>query len=107
MSTSFGKIKNSDARARNTPFGPWREALTCSLSHLGYIHEFRALCAGAVTLCDNTGCSSLPVGVNWDTIKDIRARYLHRRFDKPKLSKLERIAIDEIRLGTGSGYLTI
>nr|VFK37597.1 MAG: hypothetical protein BECKSD772F_GA0070984_10179 [Candidatus Kentron sp. SD]VFK41278.1 MAG: hypothetical protein BECKSD772E_GA0070983_10114 [Candidatus Kentron sp. SD]VFK79598.1 MAG: hypothetical protein BECKSD772D_GA0070982_10569 [Candidatus Kentron sp. SD] len=30
----FRKNKNSektDARARNTPFGTWREALTCSL----------------------------------------------------------------------------
>ena len=47
------------------------------------------------------------LGVSWDTIKDIQARYLHQRFDKPKLSKPERIAIDEIRLGTSSGYLTI
>ena len=44
--------------------------------------------------------------VSWDTIEDMQARYLHRRFDKPKLSKLKRIAIDEIHLGTGSGYLT-
>nr|VFK22762.1 MAG: Helix-turn-helix domain of transposase family ISL3 [Candidatus Kentron sp. LFY] len=36
------------------------------------------------------------LSVSWDTIKDIQARYLHRRFDKPKLSKLKRIAIDEI-----------
>nr|VFK43611.1 MAG: hypothetical protein BECKTC1821D_GA0114238_101713 [Candidatus Kentron sp. TC] len=50
----------------------------------------------------------MPVGILvWDTIKDIQARYLHRRFDKPKPSKLERIIIDEIYLGTGSGYLTI
>ena len=47
------------------------------------------------------------LSVSWDTIKDIQARYLHRRFDKPKLSKLKRIAIDEIYLGSRSGYLTI
>ena len=34
-------------------------------------------------------------------------RYLRWRFDKPKLSKLKRIAIDEIYLGSRSGYLTI
>jgi transposase len=45
--------------------------------------------------------------VGWDTIKDIQVRYLHRRFDKPKLTKLKRIAIDEIYLGSRSGYLTI
>ena len=47
------------------------------------------------------------LGVSWDTIKDIQIRYLHRRFDKPKLGKLKRIAIDEIYLGSRSGYLTI
>jgi transposase len=45
--------------------------------------------------------------VGWDTIKDIQKRYLHRRFDKPKLGKLKRIAIDEIYLGKRSGYLTV
>lgn len=45
--------------------------------------------------------------VGWDTIKDIQSRYLHRRFDKPKLGKLKQLAIDEIYLGRRSGYLTI
>ncbi len=45
--------------------------------------------------------------VGWDTIKDIQKRHLHRRYDKPKLGKLKRIAIDEIYLGSHSGYLTI
>ncbi len=47
------------------------------------------------------------LGVSWDTIKEIQKRYLHRRFDKPKLGKLKRIAIDEIYLGKRSGYVTI
>jgi len=47
------------------------------------------------------------LGVSWDTIKDIQKRYLHRRFNKPKLRKLKRIAIDEIYLGSRSGYLTV
>ena len=47
------------------------------------------------------------LAVSWDTIKDIQKRYLHRRFDKPKLGKLKRIAIDEIYLGSRSGYLTV
>jgi len=45
--------------------------------------------------------------VGWDKIKDIQKRYLHRRFNKPKLGKLKQIAIDEIYLGKRSGYLTI
>jgi len=45
--------------------------------------------------------------VGWDTIKDIQKRYLHRRFNKPKLGKLKRLAIDEIYLGKRSGFLTV
>ena len=45
--------------------------------------------------------------VGWDTIKDIQKRYLGRRFSKPKLGKLKRLAIDEIYLGSRSGYLTV
>jgi transposase len=45
--------------------------------------------------------------VGWDTIKDIQKRHLHRRYCKPKLGKLKRIAIDEIYLGKRSGYLTV
>jgi transposase len=47
------------------------------------------------------------LNVGWDTIKDIQKRYLHRRFNKPKLGKLKRMAIDEIYLGSRSGYLTV
>ena len=45
--------------------------------------------------------------VSWDTIKEIQARSLLRRFGKPKLHKLRRIAIDEIALGKGHHYLTV
>jgi transposase len=45
--------------------------------------------------------------VGWDTIKDIQARSLQRRFGKPKLHKLKQIAIDEINIGKGQRYLTI
>ena len=39
--------------------------------------------------------------------RTVLKRYLHRRFDKPKLRKLKRMAIDEIYLGSRSGYLTV
>jgi transposase len=45
--------------------------------------------------------------LSWDTIKDIQARYLKRRFGKPKLDKLKQIAIDEINIGKGHRYLTV
>lgn len=45
--------------------------------------------------------------VSWDTIKDIQARSLQRRFGKPKLRRLRQIAIDEISVGRGHRYLTV
>jgi len=45
--------------------------------------------------------------VSWDTIKDIQASNLQRRFGKPKLHNLKQIAIDEINIGKGHRYLTI
>lgn len=45
--------------------------------------------------------------LSWDTVKDIQARYLKRRFGKPKLDKLKQIAIDEINIGKGHRYLTV
>ena len=45
--------------------------------------------------------------VSWDTIKDIQAGNLQRRFGKPKLHKLRQIAIDEIAIGKGQRYLTV
>jgi transposase len=46
------------------------------------------------------------LGVGWDTVKDIQKRNLHRRFRKPRLKHLRRIAIDEISVGKGQQYLT-
>src|ERR1700676_4540121 len=45
--------------------------------------------------------------VSWDTIKDIQARNLQKRFGKPKLHKLREIAIDEIAVGKGHHYVTV
>jgi transposase len=45
--------------------------------------------------------------VSWDTIKEIQAQALTRRFGKPKLAKLRQIAIDEIAIGKGHHYLTV
>jgi transposase len=47
------------------------------------------------------------LGVGWDTIKDIQKRDLSRRFAKPRLKHLRRIAIDEIAVAKGHRYLTV
>ena len=47
------------------------------------------------------------LNVSWDVIKDIQKRYLQKRFARPKLKKLQQIAIDEISIGKGHRYLTI
>lgn len=45
--------------------------------------------------------------VSWDTIKDIQKRYLTKRFSKPRLAGLQRLAIDEIAVSKGHKYLTV
>ena len=45
--------------------------------------------------------------VSWDLIKDIQKRDLLRRYAKPKLKHLRRIAVDEIAVAKGHRYLTI
>ena len=47
------------------------------------------------------------LNVSWDVVKDIQKRYLHKRFDKPKLKHLKQIAIDEICIGKGHRYVTL
>jgi transposase len=47
------------------------------------------------------------LGVSWDVIKEIQKRNLQKRYSKPKLNKLKKIAIDEISIGNGHKYLTI
>jgi transposase len=45
--------------------------------------------------------------VDWGTVKGIQADSLQRRFGKPKLHKLKKIAIDEIAISKGHRYLTV
>ena len=47
------------------------------------------------------------LGVGWDLVKDIQKRDLSRRFARPKLKHLRRIAIDEIAVAKGHRYMTI
>jgi transposase len=47
------------------------------------------------------------LGVSWDVVKDIQKRDLSRRYARPKLKGLRRIAIDEIAVGKGHRYLSV
>ena len=50
---------------------------------------------------------AMVLGISWDVIKEIQKRNLKKRFAKPKLKHLKKIAIDEISIGKGHRYLTI
>jgi transposase len=50
---------------------------------------------------------ALHLGVGWDLVKELQERDLARRFAKPKLKHLRRIAIDEIAVAKGHRYLTV
>jgi transposase len=47
------------------------------------------------------------LGISWDAIKEIRKRDLTRRFSRPCLKNVRRIAIDEISVRKGHRYLTV
>ena len=47
------------------------------------------------------------LGISWDLANDIQKRRLGRRFDRPKLKRLKRIAIDEIHLGKQHRFVTL
>lgn len=47
------------------------------------------------------------LSVSWDTVKDIQKRYLTKKFSRPPLKDLRRMAIDEIAVKKGHRYLTV
>ena len=47
------------------------------------------------------------LNISWDVIKEIQKRDLTRRFSRPSLKNLKRIAIDEISVRKGHQYLTV
>ena len=50
---------------------------------------------------------SFHLGISWDLANSIQKRRLKRRFDRPPLKKLKRIAIDEIHLGKQYRFITL
>jgi transposase len=69
----------------------------------------KAFARYALELCRLTTIQGVAhhLGVSWDVIKEIQKQDLQRRFGRPKLKHLRRIAIDEIAVGKGHRYLTI
>lgn len=47
------------------------------------------------------------LGISWDVIKEIQKVDLIKRFSKPGLKSLKRLAIDEIAVAKGHKYLTV
>ena len=45
------------------------------------------------------------LGVGWDLIKEIQKRYLSKKYKRPSLDNIEKIAIDEICIGKGHHHL--
>jgi transposase len=47
------------------------------------------------------------LGISWDVIKEIQKSDLEKRFSKPSLKSLKRLAIDEIAVAKGHKYLRV
>jgi len=45
--------------------------------------------------------------VGWDLVKGIQKRYLGKKFARPKLHNVRRIAIDEVYIGRGRRFATV
>lgn len=78
-------------------FAQWRRTYTKAFERYAL-----ALCRH-MTILD----VSRHLKVSWDVIKDIQKRYLAKKYKRPRLKHITRIAIDEITIGKGHGYLTV
>ena len=80
--------------------------LTCAEPRVSYT---RAFARYALELLDYMTILdvALHLQVSWDVIRGIQKQHLQRKFGKPKLKQLRRIAIDEISIGRGHRYLTV
>jgi len=92
------------------------ECLCCQKIHqvkLDFADTMRTFTNGferyALDLCRLMPISDVAdlLNVSWGTIKDIDKRYLKKKYDKPKLKALKRMAIDEIYLGRKMKYITL
>ncbi len=78
-------------------FAKWRKRYTMAFE------RFALLLSRLMTISD----VARHLRVSWDTIKEMQKNDLTKRYTKPKLKKIDRIAIDEISIGKGHRYLTV
>jgi len=78
-------------------FARWRKRYTTAFE------RFVLSLSRAMTISD----VARHLRVSWDTVKDIQKEDLIKRYTKPRLNKIDRIAIDEISIGKGHRYLTV
>ena len=84
-------------RQANIQFAEWRRSYTKAFE------RYALALSSHMTILDVAN----HLGVSWDTIKDIQRRYLSRKYKRPRLRNITRIAIDEISIGRGHRYLTV
>jgi transposase len=85
------------ARQVEIPFAEFRRSYTKSFER--YVLEL----SRSMTIRD----VARHLDISWDLVKEIPKRDLSRRYSKPKLKHLRRIAIDEIAIAKGHKYLTV
>ena len=71
-----------------------------------YTKRFRKLVLSLSMYMTIKGVASY-LRVGWDLVKEIQKEYLKKRYNRPSLRKLKRIAIDEVYMGKKMGYLTV
>ena len=83
-------------------FVPLRFApLNCS-----YSHSFKRLVLSLMPVMTIKSISNY-LKTSWDLIKDIQKKYLKKRYHKPPLKTVTKIAIDEIYCGRKTGFMTV
>lgn len=75
-------------------------------SYSRYTHEFEHYVLSLLQCATIKDVAAL-VKVSWDVVKEIAKRNLRRRYRRPRLKGVRRIAIDEIAVGKGHRYLSI
>ena len=84
-------------RQVNIQFADWRRSYTKAFE------RYALALSKHMTILD----VAKHLDVSWDTIKDIQKRYLSKKYKRPRLKHIKRIAIDEISIGKGHRYLTV
>jgi transposase len=71
-----------------------------------YIRQFEQFVLDSLTAMTCEDVARM-LGVSWGLIRDIESRFLTRKYAKPRLKDVTKIAIDEIAVRKGHKYMTI